>query len=160
MNQKGFANIILIVVIVILVGAAGYFAFVKKSEPVAQQPTPTPAQTKTPVSASYEDKLVACKSLPNNSTKKIVETSRLFINLPKDVYPYENIGSNFSIVSGNATAGYISNGGLPGQALEATPECWSTYFDFEGNGEVDLKVKSAIKGMPDYFVRFIVGPTQ
>ena len=41
MNQKGFANIALIVVIFILVGAVGYFALVKKSEPVAQQPTPT-----------------------------------------------------------------------------------------------------------------------
>ncbi len=48
MNQKGFANIILIVVIVILVGVVGYFAFVKKSEPIAQQPTPTQTQTTTP----------------------------------------------------------------------------------------------------------------
>ncbi len=50
MNQKGFANIILVVVIVVLLGTVGYFAFVKKSEPIAQQPTPTPAasQTKTP----------------------------------------------------------------------------------------------------------------
>ena len=48
MNQKGFANIV--VVDVILVGVVGYFAFVKKSEPIAQQPTPTPAttQSKTP----------------------------------------------------------------------------------------------------------------
>ena len=51
MNKKGFANIILVVVIVILVGAVGYFAFVKKSGPVAQQPTPTPTQvTSTPKS--------------------------------------------------------------------------------------------------------------
>jgi hypothetical protein len=50
MNQKGFANIILVVVIVVLVGVVGYFAFVKKSEPVVQQPTPTPTQTKTPAS--------------------------------------------------------------------------------------------------------------
>ncbi len=34
MNQKGFSNIILVVVIMILVGTAGYFAFVKKSEPI------------------------------------------------------------------------------------------------------------------------------
>lgn len=47
-NQKGFANIILVVVIVVLVGAVGYFAFVKKSEPVAQQTTPPPANTQTP----------------------------------------------------------------------------------------------------------------
>ncbi|MDO8569355.1 MAG: hypothetical protein Q7R89_01035 [bacterium] len=52
-NQKGFANIVLIVVIVmVVVGAVGYFAFVKKSEPIVQQPTPTqtntPAPTPTP----------------------------------------------------------------------------------------------------------------
>jgi len=48
MNQKGFANIILVIVIVILVGAVGYFAFVKKSEPIAQQPTPTATTKETP----------------------------------------------------------------------------------------------------------------
>lgn len=50
MNQKGFANIILVVVIVMLVSAVGYFAFVKKSGPITQQPTPTstPTQTTTP----------------------------------------------------------------------------------------------------------------
>jgi len=37
MNQKGFANIVLVVVIVaILVGAFGYFVFVKKSEPISK----------------------------------------------------------------------------------------------------------------------------
>lgn len=51
MNQKGFANVILIIVIVVLVGTVGYFVFVKKSEPVAQKPTPTQITnpTKTPV---------------------------------------------------------------------------------------------------------------
>src|SRR3989344_4209903 len=39
MNQKGFTKIILVVIIVILLGIVGYFAFVKKSEPTAQQPT-------------------------------------------------------------------------------------------------------------------------
>ncbi len=43
-NKKGFANIILVVVIVILVGTVGYFAFIKKSEPVIQQPLPIPIQ--------------------------------------------------------------------------------------------------------------------
>ena len=49
-QQKGFANIILVVIIIILVGAVGYFAFIKKSEQITQQPTPTPVttQTKTP----------------------------------------------------------------------------------------------------------------
>jgi hypothetical protein len=51
MNQKGFANIILVVVIVVLVGAVGYFALIRKPSPIAQQsptPTPTSTQTKTP----------------------------------------------------------------------------------------------------------------
>ena len=47
MNQKGFANNVLVVVIVLVVGAVCYFVFVKKSEPVVQQPTPTQTQTKT-----------------------------------------------------------------------------------------------------------------
>jgi len=71
MNQKGFANIILVVVIVILVGAVGYFAFVKKSEPIAQQPTPTPTQTttltKTPISPTpTPDKTTNLKTYTNN----------------------------------------------------------------------------------------------
>ena len=42
MNQKGYyVNIILVIVILILAGTIGYFAFVKKSEPIAQKPTPS-----------------------------------------------------------------------------------------------------------------------
>jgi hypothetical protein len=48
MNQKGFTNIILIIVIVILVGAIGYFSLVKKYVPVAQPPTQISTQTKAP----------------------------------------------------------------------------------------------------------------
>lgn len=43
MNQKGFANTILVVVIVVLVGAVVYFAFVKKSEPATQQSNTSPS---------------------------------------------------------------------------------------------------------------------
>ena len=58
MNQKGFANIILVVVVVILVGVVGYFVFVKKSEPITQQPTSTPTsntQTPTPVNKTLSE---------------------------------------------------------------------------------------------------------
>jgi len=41
-NQKGFANIVLVVVIVLLVGVVGYLTLVKKS------PAPTPTSTPTP----------------------------------------------------------------------------------------------------------------
>ena len=47
-QQKGFANITLVVLVVILVGVAGYFALVKKSEPVTQQTTTPLATTQTP----------------------------------------------------------------------------------------------------------------
>jgi hypothetical protein len=50
-NQKGFANIALIVLVVVLAGAAGYFALNNRSaEPTPtppvtnEQPTPTPSQ--------------------------------------------------------------------------------------------------------------------
>jgi hypothetical protein len=68
MNQKGFANIILVVVIIILAGAVGYFALIKKSEPMAQQsPTPTSTQTKTPVSPTPapKDKTANWKTYTN-----------------------------------------------------------------------------------------------
>jgi len=50
MNQKGFANIVLTVLVVILAGIAMYFAFVKKSPEIALQintPAPIFNQTQT-----------------------------------------------------------------------------------------------------------------
>jgi hypothetical protein len=44
-NQKGFASMVLIGVIVVLVAVGGYFAFVKKSEPITQQPVQAPVTT-------------------------------------------------------------------------------------------------------------------
>jgi len=48
MNQKGFANIAFIILVVVLAGVAGYFALLRKFEPVAQQPTSTQTQSTTP----------------------------------------------------------------------------------------------------------------
>src|SRR4030043_1712509 len=84
MNQKGFANIIWVVVIVaVLVGAAGDFAFVKNSEPIAQQPTPTFTQTNTPVSST---------PTPKNETANWAEYSNTkynyFFRYPKDFTIY------------------------------------------------------------------------
>ena len=57
MNQKSFANIVLVIVVVVFLGAVGYFAFVKKSEPIAQQQTPTQTTnpTKTPTSSPKDE---------------------------------------------------------------------------------------------------------
>lgn len=44
MNQKGFANIIIVIVIVVLVGAVAHFAL-RRPAPVAQESTPSPFQS-------------------------------------------------------------------------------------------------------------------
>jgi len=55
MNQKGFANIVLVILVVVLAGAVGYFAFVHKSTPITPiaptsgQATSTPIVTSPPV---------------------------------------------------------------------------------------------------------------
>jgi len=112
------------------------------------------------VTSLYEQKLLACNSIPNNSTKNEVETGRLFINLPKDVYPDKDNNLQFKTTRGNATAGWISNAGPYGEVENVGPGCWSYYYDFEGNGELLLTVKSAIKEMPDYKIRFVVSSLQ
>lgn len=54
MNQKGFTNTILMVIIVVLLGTLVYMTFVKKSERAVVQQTTTPTQTATPVASSTQ----------------------------------------------------------------------------------------------------------
>ena len=58
MNQKGFANIVLIVLIVFLAGVAGYFALNNRSG------TPTPSPSPTPTSWQFIDANSFTLSLP------------------------------------------------------------------------------------------------
>src|SRR5581483_5222994 len=101
-----------------------------------------------------QNQILLCSGIPNNSTQTIVTTSRLFINLPKDIYATPSL--QFTTTSGNATAGTISNAGPDGQAFQASDSCWSYYYEFDGIGEVDLAVKSSAAGQPDYSVKFMV----
>ena len=84
MNQKGFANIILIVLIVILIGSVGYFVFVKKSEPVAQQPTPTSTPTSmvtpTPATTVTEKASGIIKSAYSKSGKNYIDIDFIELN--------------------------------------------------------------------------------
>lgn len=108
---------------------------------------------------SDDGKVLLCGGIPNGSTQDITETTRLFINLPKDIYPDKEHNLQFKTVSGNATASWVSNGGPYGEGFgaEGNPGCWSYYYEFDGDGEVDLTVKNATREAPDYHVRFIVG---
>jgi len=120
-------------------------------------PTLTDQQVSEKISACYpaEAGCGACAPKLNNSVHYIHSTTRMFINVPKDLYPKALFQYQTS-VSGQAGFGYISNGGLPGYAFDGSPECWSTYVEFGGQGEVDLRIPSILEGVPDYFVRFIV----
>lgn len=126
MNQNGFANIILIIVIIAVVIIGGYFVFSQKSAPA---PTTTQLQP-TNSQSNYDEKIAAyypknegcsaCQPILNNSVQRVKETTRRFVNVPKDLYSKE-ISSYFATVSGNATAGWISSGGLPGKDLMRLP---------------------------------------
>ena len=109
---------------------------------------------------SANGKVLICGGLPNGSTQNITETTRLFINLPKDVYPDRARNLLFKTVNGNATAVWISNGGPYGEGFAAAPGCWSYYYEFNGTGEVDVSTKAAATGTPNYFVRFMVSASK
>jgi hypothetical protein len=68
-NQKGFANIILIGVIIILVVVGGYFLWSQKSKPAVEQPvqTPTITQTDTTITTpTTNDKTANWKTYTNS----------------------------------------------------------------------------------------------
>lgn len=139
MTLKRAASIFLVVIILALIGV--YFIHRKAAKPS--------------IASEYGAALALCGSFPNGSTQHVSETTRLFINLPKTLYP-NDIRSFFKTATGTATAGYVSNGGMPGNAMEASSTCSSTYFEFDGTGEVDLSVPAATPIVPDYLVHFVV----
>ncbi len=120
-------------------------------------PTLTNQQVSDKIAGCYQvgSGCSACEPKFNNSIQQVVGTTRMFINVPKDLYPKE-LFRYATTVDGQATMGWISNGGLPGEAFAGSPVCWSTYVEFDGRGEVDLRIPSILVGVPDYFVRFIV----
>lgn len=105
MNQKGFANIILVVVIVILLGVVGYFAFVKKSEPIAQQPAPTPTQSKTPISPTPAQK----DEIANWKTYNNTQYSFSF-KYPTNIFAYNAVDNTSGQIPDVAGFGYTKPG--------------------------------------------------
>ena len=138
---------LIILAAALIIAAICYFAFVQGVALPAGTSTSSPA-----VAAA----LAACGSLPNASVQDEITTDRLFINLPKAYFDAENISDRFTTVGGNATAGYVSSGGAPGNSIQETQGCWSTYYEFDGTGEVDLNVPGIASDTPPYVVRFIV----
>ncbi len=106
------------------------------------------------------DQILLCAGVPNGSTEQVTETTRLFVNLPKDIYPDKDHNLQFKTLSGNATSTWISNAGTYGEAFQSTSDCWSYFYEMDGHGELGLTAKSAVKGQPDYGAKFIIGSNQ
>lgn len=108
-----------------------------------------------PYQKALADRRIAeCGGFANGRTITATETTRLFVNVPRDIYPSPTIEPH------SGTMGYVSNGGPYGEAMgsQGKPNCWSTYFEFGGKGSVDLTAKSAKSGIKDYVVHFNVTP--
>lgn len=110
-------------------------------------------------SQTLDEKIAECKGIKNGSNLSVSETSRIFFYLPKDIYPNKDANLHSFTVSGNASAGYISSAGPPGEAYGITQDCWSYYDEFDGEGVVNLTAPSAIKGYTDYHITVTVTKT-
>ncbi|HET8581540.1 MAG TPA: hypothetical protein VFL98_03710 [Candidatus Paceibacterota bacterium] len=102
--------------------------------------------------------LAACGAYPNGATERVTPTSRLTIMLPKDRYPNQGGMLAFRTASGTASAGWISNAGPAAGAYGASTSCWAYYYEFDGNGTVDLIATSSLPNVPPYVVHFSVAP--
>jgi hypothetical protein len=119
------------------------------------------ASASTPTSTDLKKRLEFCGSIPNGTSLIVVETTRLIMFLPKDIYPKIKL----IMKSNGATANYFSNAGAYGhaQSRDAKPGCWAYAFDFEltpnnksRTGTVDIGSKSAFKTVSNYLIHFKV----
>jgi hypothetical protein len=101
-NQKGFANIILVAVIVVLVGAVGYFVFVKKSIPAIQQTQTPTSQTPTPkivtqsISNIFQSESGGCSNIFVYKTNKD-NTTGISVSANKDKLKLSTAQKTFNI---------------------------------------------------------------
>lgn len=138
MTKKGKLVTALATILVVMIGLVALAATAKKMP-------------------NNANSLNACASLPNNSIQNIIETNRLTIKIPKNIYlQQEDLPLIFQSISGSAQAKWISSQGVLGKSIGATSKCSAYYYEFDGSGEVDLSLKSAENSQANYFVRFIV----
>lgn len=116
MNNKGFANIILIVLAIILAGTLVYTILIKRPEPITQQATTTPNQTKTATSTQ---------------TSKVETTNWLIFNSVKDT----GIKPDFSF---KHPSSWIQKGSIDGGVASHIP--------FYDSGTYSQKCDEAVNG--------------
>lgn len=115
----------------------------------------------TPTNADVRKRFATCGSFSNGSTLTVMETTRLIISLPKDLYPEIKL----TVISRGAIAAPLPNLGAYGyaQSRHSRPDCWSYFLDFERTqnnktriGTVDIGSKSAYKSVSNYLIHFKV----
>ncbi len=113
MNQNDFAKILLIGLAIVVLGNAGYFVFAKKSEPVAQTPSPITNTSPTPV---VKDETVSWNSYTYSSIESGI--------LPNLTFKYPSLfGNNPTLISSRNT-------NRPGNISED----WGGFFEFNPTG--------------------------
>jgi len=100
MNQKGFTNIIIPVVIVVLLGVVGYFVFVQKSE--------VPSTTLSPQPESINETSVSPSLVSVSSDWKFIDKEFFTVNIPPgwqfnesqgiDSYTGELVGDGMKLI--------------------------------------------------------------
>lgn len=105
-------------------------------------------------------RLAYCGSIPNGSSLTVVQTTRLFIFLPKDYFP--SVKLKMTAHNASAIPVYLGAYGYA-QSRDAKSGCWSYALDFElapnsktQSGTVDIGSKSAYKTVSSYLIHFKV----
>jgi hypothetical protein len=121
-----------------------------------------PATSATPTNVELKKRLAYCGSIPNGTSLTVVDTTRLFIFLPKELFPHLNL----NVSSHEATAYPAHNEGSDGyaQSPDAKPGCWSHYFEFHlasgigrpSAGVIDIGSKNGFKTVSNYLIHFRV----
>ena len=110
--------------------------------------------------ADLKKRLAYCGSIPNSASLTVVETTRLFLFLPKDYFPNVKL----KMVAQGASASAIYPGAYgSAQSKDAKMGCWSYGLDFEllptnksGTGTITIGSHNAFKSLSNYLIHFKV----
>lgn len=134
-------------------------------EPAVGSPTNWKEKVRACIDGSFLESLLPQvekseinRSKPLESVQELVETWRGCVTLPEGLYPR----SKRKLISkGDAALGYVSNweescGGTMVGPIKGN--CTGDGYEAVGNGEVLFEAKSAISGIPDINMRFLIHP--
>jgi len=116
-----------------------------------------PHQTFAPEADEMNRRVAACNrtdngqmiSMPKSgSSLTVLDTTRRFLTLPRDLYPEKNV----QVHEQNAMMGKISNGEF---ANDPKSPCWTHYYEFDiapgaTEGKLAIVAKSTDPAIPDY----------